>query len=122
MFVQNAPDLAARGVPGVENAPDRMGRFSAQRRPPVAATVEAGAPVDQFAHVAHTLFDENRHRRLVAQSIAGAHRVGRMQCRAVIVAKSRSDAPLCVSGIPFARLRFGQNEHTAGAGQADGGP
>ena len=77
----------------------RGGRCAPPRgRAPVAVgvAIEARAPLHQLAHVARAFLDQHAHRRLVAQPVAGAHRV------APRAAPELSSAPIAAAMPPCA--------------------
>ena len=74
---QRPADLAAGRIAGMQDAARRCAppsRPSASS--PSGVAVEGRAPVDQLAHIARAVLDQHRHRRLVAQPVAGRERVG----------------------------------------------
>ncbi len=79
LLPQRAADLAAGGIAGVEDAPDAVRRFEAERQLAVRIAIEARAPVDQLADVARAFLDEHAHRGFIAQAVAGPQRVGGVQ-------------------------------------------
>ena len=95
--------------------------FERERRTAAAVAIEPRAPVDQLAHVARALVAQDRHRRRIAQPVAGAHRVSGMQRGAVVGADRRGDAALRVAGVAFGRVRLGQDQHPADRRERDRG-
>ena len=87
---------------------------------PVASRSNSHAPVDQLANVARTVLDQRAHGRLVAQAVAGRHRVAAVQLGAVVGAHRRGDAALRVARVALARRRLGEDEDTAERGERDG--
>ena len=118
---QSARPISRPGrVAGVQHAPHAVRRFAPERRPSVRVAIEARAPVDQLAHVARAFLDEHVDGRLVAQSVAGADRVRRVQRGAVVVADRRRDAALRVAGVALARIGLGEDGDAPGGRQRDG--
>ena len=64
-------------------------------------------------------FDQHRDRRLVAEAVAGAHGVGGVQRRRVVVAHRRRDAALRVAGVALGRFGLGEDQDAAGRRQTD---
>ena len=116
---QHAANLAARGVAGVQHAPNAVGRFAAERRLAAGVAIEARAPGEQLADVRGPCSTSTLHRRLVAQTVAGADRVARVQRRRVVVADRGRDAALRVSGVALGGFGLGENQDAACGGETD---
>ena len=106
-------------VSGWMTPPHAVRRLTSERQLAVAVAIEPRAPRHQLANVARPLVDEDAHGRLVAETVAGAHRVRRMQRRAVVGAHGRGDPALRVAGIALGGIGFGQDEHAAGRRERD---
>src|SRR5262249_19221682 len=69
-----------------------------------------------------TIVDERAHRGLVAQTVAGANRIGRVERGAVVRADGRGDPALRIAGVAFVAVGFRENENASGVGETDGRP
>ena len=90
---QRAAELAAGGIGRMQHAPAAMRAFAAERQRARVVAIEPRAPLDQFVHVAHAVFDQHAHggrrrtgrhrRRWCRPRVARAYRRGqpRRQCR-----------------------------------------
>ena len=113
---QHAADLAAGRIAGVQNAPDRVRGFAAERGPAVSLAIEPGAPLRQFLDVV-----EARPRRAPAPPPRRTIRRRRGSCprregrRAVVGTDSRGDAALRVTGVALGGIRLGEDEDAAGS-------
>ena len=87
--------------------------------PAVGIAIEPRAHAEQFADVADAVLDQRGDGGFVAQAVARAQRVGRVQRRAVVVADGRGDAALRVAGVALGRIGLGQDEHAAGRRERD---
>src|SRR5262249_40657114 len=101
--------------------PDAVRSFASEFEAALSVPIELGAPLDELAHVARSLFDQHAYRVLVAQAIAGANRVCRVQLRAVVVANGGGDAALRVAGVALAGIGLGENENASGRRERDRG-
>src|SRR5207247_10506917 len=110
---ENAANLAAGRIARVEHAADGVSGFPAEREPSVSLAIEPCAPLDQLLDVSRSVLDENPNGRFVAQSVAGADRVGGVELPAVVGTHRRSDAALRVAGVAFGGIRLGEDEHAA---------
>ena len=115
---QHAANLAAGGIAGMEHAPHAVSRLAPERRAAALVAIEAGTPLQQLADVSRSLLNQHAHRALVAQPVAGAHGVGGVKRRRIVLTERRRDAALRVPGVAFRRRRFGQDQDAAG-GKAD---
>ena len=89
-------------------------------RPSASRSNRAPHSISSRTYVRPVL-DQHAHRRLVAQAVAGADRVGGVQRRAVVVAHRRGDAALRVAGVAFGGFRLGEDEHAARRREPDRG-
>ena len=105
---------------GVQHAARAVRPFDRQRGLTVGSAVESRAPRHQLAYVARAVLDEHAHRLLVAQPVAGRHRVRRMELRRIAWPDGRRDAALRVAGVAFPRLGLGEDEHVARARELGG--
>src|SRR5438876_5961283 len=103
----------------MQHAPNGMGGFTAERDLPGAVPVEPRAPGDELAHVARPVLHQHAHGVFVAEPIAGANRVCRMQHGTVVGAECRSDPALRVAGVALGGIRFGEDQHATGGRQCD---
>ena len=106
----------------MQHAPHAVRRLAPERGPSTCVPLEARAPVEQLAHVRGPLLDEHAYGLLVAQPVARANRVGRVQLRAVVVADRRGDAALRVAGVALVRIGLGQHGDAPGRRERDGRP
>ena len=119
---EHAADFPARSrrrhaAPAARCAPPR-----ARARASTCVPLEARAPVEQLAHVRRPLLDEHAYGLLVAQPVARANRVGRVQLRTVVVADRRGDAALRVAGVALVRIGLRQHGDAPGRRERDGRP
>ena len=73
---------------------------------PSAVAIELHAPLDQLADVSRTVLDQHWTARVVAEAVAGGHRVGGVQFGRIVRAERRGNATLRITGIAFVRIRL----------------
>jgi hypothetical protein len=117
---EHARDLAARRIARVQHAPHRVRGLAREIERAVRLAIERRPPVDQLAHVARPLVDEDADGVVVAEAVAGGNRVGEVQRRRVVGADRRGDAALRVAGAAGAGIGFRQDEHAAVRRELDG--
>ena len=117
---EHAADFPARRVAGMQHTPHAVRRLAPERGPSACVALEARAPVEQLAHVHGPLLDEHADGLLVAQPVARANRVGRVQLGAVVLADRRGDAALRVSGVALVRIGLRQHGDAPGRRERDG--
>ncbi len=110
---EHAADLAAGRVACMQDAADAVRGLAAERQPPSRVEVELRAPLDQLTDVGRTVLDQHADRLFVAEAVAGADRIRRVQRGAVVVAHRRGDAALRVAGVAFGGCRLGEDEDAA---------
>ena len=108
--MEHAADLATGGVAGVQHATNRVRRLAPEGGTSVGVAIEPRAPFEQLADVGDALLDQDADGGFIAESVAGADRVGRMEGRTVVVADRGRDASLRVTGVALAGLGLGQDE------------
>ena len=82
--------------------------------------VEGRAPLDELSNEGGPVRDEDVHGLLVAQAVAGAHRVSVKGDR-VVGGHGSGNAALRESRAACARIGLRQHEHTASGRELDGG-
>jgi hypothetical protein len=118
---QHATDLPTGGVAGMQDAADAVRRLAAEPQPSRIVAFEARAPFQQFADVRGPLLHQHADGPLVAQAVAGGHRVGRVARRAVVVANRGGDAALRVACVALVGIRLGEDDDTTRRRQREGG-
>src|SRR5688572_8667202 len=98
-FPEDTANLPPRGVARMQHPPHAVRRLAPQSRPPAGIVLESRAPLEQLQHVRGPLLDQHAYRLLVAQAVARANRVGRVQTGAVVVTDSGGDPALRVTGV-----------------------
>ena len=116
---EDASDLTTGSVSGVENSTHGVGGFAAQGELAVRTTIELRPPFKELADVGDALFHQHRNGRFIAQPVTGAHGVGGVKGRAVVVADRRSNSALRIARIAFGGLRFCEDRDTARACETD---
>ena len=110
-LVEHAADLAAGRIARVQHPPHAVRPLDRQRRLTIGAAVESRPPVHQLPDEPWPIFDERPHRPLVAEAIAGRQGVRSVELGRVSRAHRGGNAALRVSGVAFAGLCFGEDEH-----------
>ena len=111
---QHASDFAPRRVACVQNAADAVRRLTAECDRAAAVAIESRPPLDELADVRRSVLDQHPNGFCVAQPVAGAHGIRRMQLRAVVVSDGGGDAALCVTGVALRRIGFREYDDAAG--------
>ncbi len=118
---QRAADLAAGGVGQMQHAPAAMRAFTPERQRARVVSIEPRAPLNQFMHVAHAVFNQHANGLRVAESITRGHGVGGVLPGRVAGANRCGNAALRIVGVALGGIGFGQDEHVARAGKIGGG-
>src|SRR4029079_3913624 len=113
-------DRSPGRIAGMQNAADAVSPLEAKRQPAVLIAVEVRAPVNEFAHIARSFFNEDPHRALVAETRAGLERVVSMTIGTVIGAECGGYATLRIPGVAFSRVGFGEDDDAADRRERDG--
>ena len=116
---QHPTDFPASRIACVQHAPDAVCCFASERRTAVGVPIEARSPLRQLANVRGSLLDKHTDRRFVAQSVAGANRIGRMEIGIVVRSQSGRNSPLRVPGVALGRIGFGEDEDATMRGKRD---
>ena len=112
---EHAPDLAPGRIVCVQDAARTVGPFDGELGLTIGSAVETRAPLHQLSYVAGAVFDQHADGAFVAETVAGRHRVRRMELRRIAWPDGRRDAPLRVAGVAFPRLGLGEDEDIAGS-------
>jgi len=115
---QHAADLTARRITGVQHPPHRVRGLASEGEAAARAALEGRPPFDQLVDASRTFLSQDRDGLFVAQAVASANRIRRVQRRGVIVADGGGDAALRVAGIALRGFGFRQDENAAGVGKA----
>ena len=82
--------------------------------------VEGGAPVEKLLDALRALLDEDAGGFGIDQAVASGERVFEVEGDVFVAAHGDGDASLGVGGVGFGELFFGDDEHGACTGEADG--
>ena len=124
-FDKGALDLGTcGGAPRVENTRRRVAAFPRPRQSPARAPVEHGSQRDELVHALGPFVHEHPHRRLIAQSHAGAKSVRQVEIGRVLVAgQHRRDAALSPTRRRLLQLALGEDPDPGASklGESHGG-
>jgi hypothetical protein len=104
----------------MKDAAHAVRAFDRQRGPAAGIAIESRAPLDQLAHAARAVLDEDPDGSFVAQPIASREGVGRVQIRGVVRAHGGGNPALGVSGVAGSRFCLREDQHRARTGQLHG--
>src|SRR5262245_45073600 len=116
---EDASDLTTGGVAGMEHPAHGVGGLPAQGWQAVRTAIELRPPFKELADVGDTFFHQHCNGRFIAQPVTGAHGVGSVKRRTVIVADRRRNAALRITRIAFGGLGFGEDRDAARACKTD---
>ena len=92
---QGAHDFAAARIPaGMHDAAARMGGFKAKNKPALAIAIKRNAALDQLRDCRRGRGEDRTGDRLIANSIAGLERVGKMKGKIIVRRKARGNSAL----------------------------
>ena len=113
-------DLLSGGVAvGVKDARARVRGFAGEQQLPVFA-IEGRTPLEQLFDAPGALLDEDARGLGVDETVAGSNGVFQMERYIFVAAHGDGDAALRVRGVGFGERFFGDDEHRACIGEADG--
>ena len=97
----------------MKHAANAVCALGGQRWPSVLVAIEARTPVDELARVARSLLNEHANCPLVADAVAGFHRVGRVERRRIVGPNSCGDSALRILRVAFTRIGFRNDDDVA---------
>jgi len=116
---ENAPDLTTGGVAGMENSTHGVGSLAAEGGLTVRSAIELRTPFKKLADVGDAFVHQHRNGGFIAQPVTGAHGVGSVKGRTVVLADRCSNSALRIACIAFGGLRFCEDRDTPGACETD---